>query len=120
VYYPEFAANIQITYKPIMGKKNLMEEYFSDSYRLTAQHNVKAYAIEEQVLELPSGLFASFTALEGEVPTPFQFHVSDSHRHFLRGAVYFRTATKNDSLAPVIDWLQKDAFHLLETLSWKE
>lgn len=118
LYYPEMSASIQITYKPVTD--SIIREYLSDSYRLTSQHNVKAYAIEESIIELPNGLFASFTELEGEVPTQAQFHVSDSVYHFLRGALYFRTATKNDSLAPVISYLKNDIIHLLTTLEWRE
>lgn len=119
LYYPALDANFQITYKPIKNREDLMQGYYSDSYRLTAQHNVKAYAIEEKILELPNGDFASFTELEGEVPTQLQFHVSDCTQHFLRGALYFKVATKNDSLAPVIRYLKEDALHLLETLEWQ-
>ncbi len=118
LHYPEIEATIQITYKKVSD--SLIYEYLNDSYRLTSQHNVKAYAIEESILELPSGLHASFTELEGEVPTQAQFHITDkdSVDHFLRGALYFRTATKNDSLAPVIDFLKQDIMHLLMSLEW--
>lgn len=119
LYYPYMQANIQITYKPVVTD-SIIREYLSDSYKLTSQHNVKAYSIDESILELPNGLYASYTELEGEVPTQVQFHVSDSIDHFLRGALYFRTATKNDSLAPVIDYLKKDIVHLLTTLEWKK
>lgn len=118
LYYPQMDANIQLTYKPI-DKEGLTKEYVSDSYRLTSQHNVKAYAIEETIIELPNGDFASVTELEGEVPTQFQFHVSDSSQHFLRGALYFKTATKNDSLAPVISYLKEDILYMLQTLEWE-
>lgn len=118
LFYPSMDANIQITYKPVTD--SIIREYLSDSYRLTSQHNVKAYAIDETIIELPNGLFASYTELEGEVPTQVQFHVSDSVDHFLRGALYFKTATKNDSLAPVISYLKKDILYLLMTLDWQE
>lgn len=118
LFYPEMDANIQITYKPVTD--SIIREYLSDSYKLTSQHNIKAYAIDESILELPSGMYASFTELEGEVPTQVQFHVSDSVVHFLRGALYFKTATKNDSLAPVISYLKKDIIHLLTTLEWSK
>lgn len=118
LYYPYMDASIQVTYKPVTD--SIIMEYLNDSYRLTFQHNIKAFAIEETILELPNGLFASFTELEGEVPTQAQFHVSDSVNHFLRGALYFKTATKNDSLAPVIDYLKKDILHLLTTLEWRD
>lgn len=118
IHYPEMEAFIQITYKPIKNDAGLTQEYISDSYKLTAQHNVKAYAIEEMIMELPNGDYASVTELEGEVPSQFQFHVSDSSKHFLRGALYFETATKNDSLAPVIGFLKEDILYMLQTLRW--
>ncbi|GAB4249004.1 MAG: hypothetical protein Tsb0034_28350 [Ekhidna sp.] len=120
LYYPEMDAAIQITYKPVTD--SIIREFLTDSYRLTSQHNVKAYAIEERILELPNGLFASFTELEGEVPTQIQFHITDqdSTDHFLRGALYFKTATKNDSLAPVINYLKQDILHMLTSLEWRD
>lgn len=120
IYYPTFDANIQITYKPVKQKQKLLEEYLSDSYRLTTEHSVKAYAIDESIVELKSGLFATLMELSGEVPTQFQFHVTDSTNHFLRSALYFKTATKNDSLKPVIDHIKDDMAHMLNTLRWND
>ncbi len=119
IHYPELGANIQVTYKPVKSKQDLLEGYLNDSYKLTSQHNVKAYAIEESIVALKNGNVASVSELEGEVPTQFQFHVTDSTRNFIRGALYFKTATKNDSLAPVIEYLKLDIIHLLNTLEWK-
>ena len=116
LYYPYFDANVQLTYKPISGSQQLSEEYLDDSYRLTAKHNIKAYAIEEKILYLKSGNVASVTELEGEVPSQFQFHITDSTKHFLRGALYFKTATQNDSLEPAIEYIKQDMIHLLNTL----
>ncbi|MFT6135915.1 MAG: gliding motility-associated lipoprotein GldD [Cyclobacteriaceae bacterium] len=118
IHYPDFEAFVQITYKPI-NKDSLVDGYLADSYRLTSQHNVKAYAIEEKILLLQSGNVASVSELEGDVPTQFQFHITDSSKHFLRGALYFQTATKNDSLKPAIDFIKNDLVHLLNTLTWQ-
>ncbi|MEM9328099.1 MAG: gliding motility lipoprotein GldD [Bacteroidota bacterium] len=119
LYYPVFDAHIQITYKEMDGKATA-DEILDDSYRLTSKHNVKAYAIEEKIVVLNSGNVASVTELEGEVPSPFQFHITDSSKNFLRGALYFQTAEKNDSLAPVITYLENDIMHLLNTVKWKQ
>ena len=118
VQYPNLQASLQITYKPVRHNLRLLKEYIEDTYKLTAKHQVKAYSIEESILSFPSGLRASLITLKGEVPTPLQFHVTDSTEHFLRAALYFNTATENDSLAPVIDYLRKDVLHLLSTLRW--
>ncbi len=118
LYYPYFDATVQITYKPI-NKDSLVESYINDSYRLTSKHNVKAYSIEEKILILKGGNVASVSELEGEVPSPFQFHITDSINHFIRGSLYFKMAGKNDSLRPSIDFIKEDIIHLLNTLEWK-
>jgi gliding motility-associated lipoprotein GldD len=118
LYYPEMGAHVQITYKPI-NQDSTVDSYLTDSYRLTGKHNVKAYSIDEKVLFLKGGNVASVSELTGDVPSPFQFHITDSTSNFLRGSLYFETAIKNDSLQPTIDYVKNDLVHLLNTVSWK-
>lgn len=118
--YPELGATIQMTYKSIGNEKKILAEYLADSYNLTSKHNVKAYAIDEAVVNLANGGQATIMELSGEVPSPFQFHVTDSVNHFLRAALYFKTATKNDSLAPVINYVKNDMMRMLNTLEWND
>ena len=117
--YLDFSAIIQITYKDLRDKKNDINLLLEDAYELSARHNIKAYSIEESILNLPSGQRASVVELEGEVPSQFQFFTTDSSRHFLRGALYFNMADKNDSLAPVIEFIKTDVIQMLNTLEWK-
>lgn len=117
--YDTLDANIQITYKPIFGKEELMKEYFNDAYRLTSQHQIKAYAIDEIIMQTKNGYTAAIAEISGEVPSQLQFITTDSVRHFMRGALYFKTATQNDSLAPAIQYVKSDIIHLLNTLQWK-
>jgi gliding motility-associated lipoprotein GldD len=119
LWYPQFRSNIQITYKQISNKEKL-DELINDSYRLKKGHHKKAYAVDDAVIKTENGKTATIFQLEGEVPSQFQFFVTDSTKHFLRGALYFRTATKNDSLAPVIEYMKEDIMHLLNTLEWKD
>ena len=118
VYYPTLKATVQLTYKPVQSIDNL-RGMLADAYKLTAKHNVKAYSINQQRVQLRNGLSASLITLVGEVPTQFQFVTTDTTRHFLRGALYFDTATANDSLAPVIDYVKADMMRMLNTLKWK-
>ena len=119
LYYPAITANIQITYKDLQQDRKFLQELVNDSYKLTAKHQIKAYAIEESIVRTATGKTAVIAELEGEVPTQFQFFITDSTENFLRGALYFRTSTKNDSLAPAIEYMKLDAMHLLNTLEWK-
>ena len=120
IFYPAITANIQITYKDLKQDKKFFRELVDDSYKLTAKHQIKAYSIEESVVLTPNGKTAVIAELEGEVPSQFQFFITDSTNNFLRGALYFRTSTKNDCLAPAIEYMKMDAMHLINTLEWKE
>jgi len=120
VYYPCFDAYIQLTYKRIEGKFKNFEEHIDDSHKLAGKHNIKAYSIDEGLLRTPNGYTATIFELTGEVPSQFQFYVTDSTKNFLRGAIYFKTSTKNDSLAPVIEYLKYDAMKIVNSLEWTE
>jgi gliding motility-associated lipoprotein GldD len=120
IYYPKQDCFVQITYKDIKGNKKNFYEHINDSHKLAIKHNVKAYSIDESANITPHGYTATYFELEGEVPSQFQFYVTDTTDHFLRGALYFNTATRNDSLSPVIKYMKKDILHLIETLEFKK
>ena len=119
IYYPRFNANIQLTYKEVRNSPARLKDFIDDAYKLASKHQIRASALQEQTIQTNSGRTATLFRLEGDVPTPFQFYTTDTTTHYLRGAIYFPTATKNDSLAPVIDFIRKDALRLLNTLRWK-
>jgi gliding motility-associated lipoprotein GldD len=119
VYYPDFKANIQLTYKPVNNDKIKLAKMIADAHKLVSKHNVKASRIEDFILKTPSGKTISLIELDGEVPSYLQFYTTDSTKHFLRGALYFNTATAKDSLAPIIEYVKKDLIQLVNTLKWR-
>src|SRR5690554_3504505 len=118
--YKDLGARVHLTYKPVLGKEENLKAYLNDALTLTSKHQIKAYGIEEGVLRTPKGYTGLVAELSGEVPTQFQFYVTDSTAHFLRGALYFNTAVKNDSLAPIIEYIKVDMMHLINTLEFEE
>lgn len=120
IHYPYFDADIQLTYKPLAGVKDKerLNELIDDSYKLANKHQVKAYSIEETQVRTPSGKKVTIIELAGDVPSQFQFYVTDSKKHFMRGALYFKS-TQIDSLSPAIEYLKKDVMQLVNTLEWK-
>lgn len=120
LYYPDFDATIKLTYKPVKNSMKLLREYCYDAYTLTAKHQVKASSIQEKTFTTPQGYSALIAELKGEVPSQVQFHTTDGTHHFLRGALYFNTATQNDYLAPIINFIHQDIIHLLQTLEWRQ
>jgi gliding motility-associated lipoprotein GldD len=120
IYYPTLKANVHVTYKSLRHDEKLLKELLDDAYTLTAKHQIKASAINEVITTTPSGKTAVIAELEGEVPSQFQFTVTDSVDNFMRGALYFNTRVANDSLAPAIDYMKKDIMHMINTLVWKK
>lgn len=115
ITYPTLNFNVHLTYYPVDSNLNTL---INDSYRLANNHDVKAYSIESEAFVNKSGNNVTYFQLEGDVPTTFQFFTHDSTSHFLRGAMYYPKATKNDSLTPVSEYVIEDIKHLLNTLSW--
>ena len=119
IYYPTLKANLHITYKKINNREELLKEFLNDSYKLTSKQQIKAYGIDEVKVVTPLGKTAMIAEISGDVPTQFQFTVTDSTKNFLRGALYFNTEVNNDSLLPAIDYMKKEAMHLINTLEWR-
>ena len=118
IYYPRLKADVHITFKEVRHNTKLLKEFMTDATTLTSKHQVKAYAIDETITRTPSGKVAVIAEIDGEVPSQFQFTMTDSTENFLRGALYFDMKVQNDSLKPAIDYVKKDLMHLINTLEW--
>ncbi len=118
IRYPAYKASIHISYKKV--KHNLVK-YLEDSRLLVVKHISKADAIHDSLLFSPKKhLYGMTYDLEGNaVASPYQFILTDSSTHFLRGALYFNVPPNNDSLQPVIQSIKGDIRHLLNTFHWK-
>ncbi len=115
--FPQFGARIYMSYKEIGA--NSFDKLKEDAYKMTFKHSVKATSIDDSVMKTPLGVTGVFFNVGGNAATAKQFFVSDSTKHFLRGALYFNTAPNADSLGIVNQFLQADMMHLINTLKWK-
>jgi gliding motility-associated lipoprotein GldD len=116
--FARFNARIYISYKEI-GKNNF-DKLKEDAYKMSYKHTYKATSIDDSVMKTPFGVSGIFFTVGGNAATAKQFFVSDSVKHFLRGALYFNTAPNEDSLSIVNQFLQEDMNHLINTLQWKK
>jgi gliding motility-associated lipoprotein GldD len=117
VDFPRFGARIYISYKQI--GPNSFDRLTDDAFKMTYKHTVKASSIDQSIIHTPNGVGGIFFHVGGNAATAQQFFLTDTTRHFLRGALYFDTAPNEDSLAIVNQFLQKDLTHLIETFKWK-
>ena len=114
VDFPGFNGKIYISYKPI--GPNTLDTLIKDAYRLTGKHNTMAYSIEDTAFVTPQKVSGVYFTVGGNVATAHQFFVTDSVRHFLRGALYFDATPNADSLGIVNDFLLTDLKHMVNTL----
>ncbi|HRG83565.1 MAG TPA: hypothetical protein PLO99_13700 [Chitinophagaceae bacterium] len=117
---PRFAGRIHVSYKPVNAQNNfdsLVRDGFKMAYK---QHVNMATGINDSLMRTPNGVEGIYFSLGGNTATANQFFLTDSTRHFLRGALYFDAAPNADSLGIVNDFLKKDLLHLINTLRWKE
>ncbi|MBS1668736.1 MAG: hypothetical protein JST58_15270 [Bacteroidetes bacterium] len=115
--FPEFNARIYVSYKEI--GPNSFDKLKDDAYKMTYKHSSKASSIEDSLMRTSNGVTGIFFNVGGNAATAKQFFVSDSTKHFLRGALYFDTTPNADSLSIVNQFLQADMAHLINTLKWK-
>ena len=118
--YPQWDGVIFLTYKHLHGADDLRGQIDTSS-RMLEKHYQFASGIDEQVFESDDHtVHAVKWHLKGKnVASTYQFYATDSARHFLRGALFVNRAPNNDSLAPVLEYIQADLDHLIETLRWR-
>lgn len=116
IVVPELNAQLYLTYKSI---RNDFNQFLQDTHELVYKHTSRASSIDEQVISFRPGVAGVVYQLGGEAASATQFFVTDSTRHFLRGALYFNAAPNADSLAPVQEFMRQDIMEMLKSLEWK-
>ena len=118
IYYPRFRATVHLTYAEL--DDNLFEQ-IEESRNLAMKHIAKATKILENPVSNDSAkVFGLKYSFRGETASDVQFFLTDSTTHFLRGSLYFSVRPNKDSLAPIIDYVDRDIDHLIESFRWAE
>lgn len=117
--FGQMKATLFLSYKPI--KKNELATYLEDNHLFLSRHIAKSNGIEELRIENShSRIFGTLYNINGTgAASPIQFFLTDSTHHFVRGALYFNFTPNNDSLRPVIEFLNSDLIHMVETFRWQ-
>jgi gliding motility-associated lipoprotein GldD len=117
VEFPSFNGKIYISYKDVT--KNNFEKLINDAFNMTYKHTAKATEIKDSLMHTPTGITGIFFEVGGNAATAKQFFLTDTIRHFIRGALYFDATPNADSLGIVNDFLETDMKHLINTFRWK-
>lgn len=117
--FPSFKGTLHISYKKV-SSDSILYQYFEDARTFANKHIAKAEGIEPKIIrDDQHQVYGLIYDISGSgVASTYQFCVTDSSNHFLRGALYFNVMPNNDSLSPVIDFIKSDIDHLIQTLRW--
>ncbi len=134
--FPQFNARLFLSYKIIGGRAtykikqadgsykdssgiNYFDKMVNDAFNLTNKNESVASSIRDSLFTTKNNVTGIFFRVGGNAATARQFFMSDTSRHFLRGALYFDTTPNADSLKPVQDFLQVDIDHFINSFRWK-
>lgn len=134
--FPEFHGRVFLSYKRIGGQAlykikqngiykdtlavNVFDKMVADAFTLTNKNDVVANSIKDSLIRTPNGISGVFFKVGGNAATARQFFLTDTVKHFLRGALYFDSTPNSDSLEPVHSFLQQDLEHMINTFRWKD
>ncbi|HBG70325.1 MAG: hypothetical protein A2W93_15955 [Bacteroidetes bacterium GWF2_43_63] len=116
--FPTYNGSVNFSYKTINGNLYQLTE---DAREFANKHIAKANEIKEiRVSHVENNVYGLIYDIEGSnSASPYQFYLTDSTKHYLRGAVYFNHIPNNDSIAPIIQRVKEDLDTLMGSLKWK-
>ncbi len=118
VNIPSLDGVINITYKDITPRQSF-DSLVEGSWQMSFFHHEKAEYIDQDGFTNAAGSGVIIYTVGGNSASRYQFTITDSTRHFIRGALYFDVTPNADSLKPATDFLIKDIYHLVNTMKWK-
>jgi gliding motility-associated lipoprotein GldD len=118
IVFPGFNGTINLTYKEI-GDTLKFDKLIEDAHSLSYKHTKKADYINEIHLQNAHGVGGLLYDVGGDAASNVQFFLTDTTKHFIRGALYFNNEPNTDSMAPVISFVKDDMRHILQTFQWK-
>ena len=119
VQFPQFKGTLHLSYDAITSKK-MFDELAEDAHKLAFKHTVKATAIDEGTIRNPVyKIYGIYYTIDGNAASSAQFYLTDSTKNYLRGALYFNTEPRLDSIQPVLDFVKKDVDVMIKSFRWK-
>lgn len=102
-----------------LPSKDSLSEIINFANDKVDEHKIMADKIDfEQIIEPKKRVYGTFFELKGNVATNFQFYLTDSSQHFLRGEVLLNCRPNYDSLRPTLQYLKTDLQTLIKSFKW--
>ena len=117
--FPQFNATLHLSYETIPNKK-IFDELVEDAHKFAFKHTVKATSIDEAVIRYPERkVYGIYYTIDGNAASSVQFYLTDSVKNYLRGALYFNSEPRLDSIQPVLNFVKQDVDRMIKSFKWK-
>jgi gliding motility-associated lipoprotein GldD len=117
--FPQFNGTLHLSYETIPNKK-IFDELVEDAHKFAFKHTVKATSIDEAVIRYPERkVYGIYYTIDGNAASSVQFYLTDSVKNYLRGALYFNSEPRLDSIQPVLKFVKQDVDVMIKSFKWK-
>jgi gliding motility-associated lipoprotein GldD len=118
LYFKQFNGKLHMTYYDVLSR-NEYNGLVEDARTFAFKHTVKANAIDQKLISYPAKkVYGIYYAIEGNTASSVQFFLTDSVKHYFRGALYFNERPQYDSIQPVVAFIKKDLDRMISTFKW--
>ena len=117
--FPQFGGTLHLSYEHINSQKEF-DALVEDAHKLTFEHTVKATSIDQGVISYPDRkVYGIYFSVDGNAASSVQFYLTDSTKNYIRGALYFYTEPRLDSIQPVLTFVKQDVNLMIKSFRWK-
>jgi gliding motility-associated lipoprotein GldD len=119
VQFPQFNGTLHLSYDHIQSPREF-NELIEDAHKLSFKHTVKATSIDQGYINFPDRkVYGIYYTIEGNAASSVQFFLTDSSKNYIRGALYFNTEPRLDSIQPVLTFVKQDVDVMIRSFRWK-
>jgi gliding motility-associated lipoprotein GldD len=117
--FPQFKGTLHLSYETITSKK-VFNELIEDAHSFAFKHTVKATSIDQGSISYPERkVYGIYYTIDGNAASAVQFYLTDSTKNYIRGALYFNTEPRLDSIQPVLTFVKQDVNVMIKSFRWK-
>ena len=118
--FPQFNGTLHLSYESITSPK-VFNELVEDARSFAFKHTIKATSIDQGIISYPDRkVYGIYYTIDGNAASSVQFFLTDSTKNYLRGALYFNSEPRLDSIQPVLTFVKKDVDVMIKSFRWKE
>jgi gliding motility-associated lipoprotein GldD len=118
--FPQFNATLHLSYETITSKK-VFNDLVEDARKFAFKNTVKSSGIDGGSIMVPNHkVWGTYYNIDGNVASSVQFILTDSTKNYMRGALYFNSEPRLDSIRPALDFIKKDIAVMISSFQWKK